>query len=171
MLTPLSYPPQRQQRPSGVPGALRSPRRQQASSSVEDILLTLAMSAFGGKADILFCTANVSFWPKADIRSCTAHVCFWGGKADMESSTALPANPGTALPTGHSKILTSFFGQSAAVTRAEGGDRQHREASRSDIHDCIVGRAAHRCHSQSAYCFEGAEAALWTARNHNSRRA
>src|SRR5262249_27627430 len=37
MLTPLSYPPQRQQRPSGVPGAHRSPRRQLASSSVEDI--------------------------------------------------------------------------------------------------------------------------------------
>ena len=32
-------------------------------------------------------------------------------------------------------------------------------------------RAAHRCHSQSAYCFEGAEAEIWTARNHNSRNA
>jgi hypothetical protein len=42
----------------------------------------------------------------------------------LSSLKAPSANPGTALPTGHSKILTSFFGQSATVTRAEGGNRE-----------------------------------------------
>ena len=34
----------------------------------------------------------------------------FGGKADMESSTALSANPGTALRTGHSRTLTCSSG-------------------------------------------------------------